>query len=690
MSYLYSSNRDPQDQFTQLEIQLDSGASAIVKMFSYYDLSATEVARADPYIILVQSAAPADSTPIGITRLPVEGTLAEGDVPVWSEDNASFVPGQAGGGGGSDASTSVKGISKLSVAPTSASNPIAVGTNDARVTGDQGAGTASIRTLGSGSTQAAAGDLVATLASTQTIAAAATGVAATDTAEINSKLATGLDVEVPAGNYLVNAKLTPVSGQKITLHKGAVIKAAIRDWVDDAIIDMIDVTDVTIEGGTLDGDRANNPAGRMFGLAIRGASSRIRVYRTRIVNVPALTSAGGFGGDGLYIGSGTGTPSDVRIRDVAVDNCVRQGLSVTKGENVRVTGCSFTNIVGTDPGAGVDLEPDVAGAVLRDIQITDNTIHTCGRGINVPLVSGSSEDTQGEILIARNRIYNITEPTYGSGIYVSNCREGVKVHTNFIRSAAKWGIYVEGGTDADIQDNTIRDCSTDGIRMGTCLRFGIKGNRVRHSVTGACILISAGTTSGDVEGNTLRLGAAAASYGVRSDVTTSIGIRNNDIYGDSTATGIGVYLGNGGDNHIIAGNTAQTMQYGIRTPAGADNNLVVDNMVKGCATPYLDAGAGNVYKDNDAGFLVGAGTVASAATIALPSSKIVSVTGTTTITSITAKPRDTEHTLVFAGALTVTDGSNLKLAGDFVTTAGDTLTLVCDGTNWQEIARSAI
>jgi hypothetical protein len=46
-------------------------------------------------------------------------------------------------------------------------------------------------------------------------------------------------------------------------------------------------------------------------------------------------------------------------------------------------------------------------------------------------------------------------------------------------------------------------------------------------------------------------------------------------------------------------------------------------------------------------------------------------------------------TLVFADALTVTDGSNLRLNGNFTTSADDTLTLVCDGTNWYEVARSA-
>jgi hypothetical protein len=41
--------------------------------------------------------------------------------------------------------------------------------------------------------------------------------------------------------------------------------------------------------------------------------------------------------------------------------------------------------------------------------------------------------------------------------------------------------------------------------------------------------------------------------------------------------------------------------------------------------------------------------------------------------------------------LTVTDGGNLNLAGDFITTTNDTLTLIYDSGfgNWNEITRSA-
>ena len=83
------------------------------------------------------------------------------------------------------------------------------------------------------------------------------------------------------------------------------------------------------------------------------------------------------------------------------------------------------------------------------------------------------------------------------------------------------------------------------------------------------------------------------------------------------------------------------------------------------------------------------GTVASAAALTLPSgATVVQVTGTTSITSITAQTAGRRVTLIFTGILTVTDGSNLKLATNFVTTADDTITLVSDGTNWYEEARS--
>lgn len=81
--------------------------------------------------------------------------------------------------------------------------------------------------------------------------------------------------------------------------------------------------------------------------------------------------------------------------------------------------------------------------------------------------------------------------------------------------------------------------------------------------------------------------------------------------------------------------------------------------------------------------------VASASAI-VPTGNSFHVTGTTNITSITATgiTAGTILYIIFDGVLTFTDGSNLKLAGNFVTTADDTITLLYDGSNFYEIARS--
>ncbi len=94
--------------------------------------------------------------------------------------------------------------------------------------------------------------------------------------------------------------------------------------------------------------------------------------------------------------------------------------------------------------------------------------------------------------------------------------------------------------------------------------------------------------------------------------------------------------------------------------------------------PFLNLGSG---------WLQGA-DVASASAVTLGNDgNFFKITGTTTITSITIKSAGTRVALWFTGVLTVTNGSNLKLNGNFVTAADSTLYLVSDGTNWRELSR---
>jgi hypothetical protein len=69
----------------------------------------------------------------------------------------------------------------------------------------------------------------------------------------------------------------------------------------------------------------------------------------------------------------------------------------------------------------------------------------------------------------------------------------------------------------------------------------------------------------------------------------------------------------------------------------------------------------------------------------------ITVTGTESINVINASYVGRKVTLLFSAALTISTAYNIKLSGgaSFISTANDTLTLVCNGTDWYEVSRSA-
>lgn len=290
-------------------------------------------------------------------------------------------------------------------------------------------------------------------------------------------------------------------------------------------------------------------------------------------------------------------------------------------------------------------------------------------------------------------------------------------------------IHVKGGSE----HNAIEDCSLEGA----CILEDGGSNRllIRNCEVGGAIKLSGGshdivegcdiwqdgmaafpqpdgiylTTCQDTQvlGNQV---AEAQNHGIRLD-GGSVGcvIANNSVVNSSEGTA-GVWNGItvnsdgavGTTNNIVIGNRCydrqgtKTQGYGIAvlSTGGADltaHNLIVGNALSGNLTGSLTVAAAvagtNVIQGNQ-----GAPTsVASAAALPVPpDGDVFHVTGTTTVTSIAAGAESLGRriTLIFDGILTFTDGSNLKLAGNLVTTADDTLSLVCDGTNWFEAGRS--
>lgn len=82
------------------------------------------------------------------------------------------------------------------------------------------------------------------------------------------------------------------------------------------------------------------------------------------VKVYGLTFDGS-GGDELYLTQS----NNVLVEDCYMKNGKRQGLSLIWGTNVTIRHCIFENTVGTDPQAGIDIEPNNAGEEIVNVLI---------------------------------------------------------------------------------------------------------------------------------------------------------------------------------------------------------------------------------------------------------------------------------------------------------------------------------
>ena len=127
------------------------------------------------------------------------------------------------------------------------------------------------------------------------------------------------------------------------------------------------------------------------------------------------------------------------------------------------------------------------------------------------------------------------------------------------------------------------------------------------------------------------------------------------------------------DDNVIYGSGSTVV--GITIGSASTDAQEGNNLIFGCATP--------VSKSNTITAATGVLTVPLGDDVF----QVTNVGGN--ITSISPVQKGRTIRLMFTGVLTVTDGSNLKMAGNFVTTADDTITLTCyDGTNWFEDCRS--
>jgi hypothetical protein len=273
------------------------------------------------------------------------------------------------------------------------------------------------------------------------------------------------------------------------------------------------------------------------------------------------------------------------------------------------------------------------------------------RGSN-PLYTGLVYNNQS-VNVSYNNIINALiydGCSLGQGMSIgSNCTNSVINASIF--SAAGVGVLVGGGGATTLASGNIfnintQECGTSGVNVDTYATFN-KFNIVSNK-----------------DGRT---GAAGDNFAV-------------DVLGDYNQFTV----------VIKEGSVPQTRGFVFR--AGASNNTIVDLLFD----PNLVEAVNDLGSGNSINYQSGVSTaVASSNAISLPfAGSLIPITGTTGIVTITANTVNAGRlvTLQFAASVAVNASGNIKLAGGvtFNATANDTLTLISDGTNWNEVARTVI
>jgi len=221
---------------------------------------------------------------------------------------------------------------------------------------------------------------------------------------LNTTASNGQVLRIPAGSYNINPLSFP-SNSKVLLDAGVTVTANGGYGTGDKMLN-IKSQNVTIAGAGASSvifqmrkseyaaEHSSDGSEYRHCLDIEGASN---------VTISGI-SCNRSGGDGLYIGAAgaEGPPSqNITITDSIFDQNFRQGFSLISGQHVFIYRCHFTNTSGTNPEAGIDIEPNNSHNAAADVHIEDSvTSGNNGPGVKVALwlMTGASPSVSVTLL----------------------------------------------------------------------------------------------------------------------------------------------------------------------------------------------------------------------------------------------------------------------------------------------------
>lgn len=303
-----------------------------------------------------------------------------------------------------------------------------------------------------------------------------------DTAVIQQVLdavpANGGTVFIPNGEYLINSlvALKPNSNTNLLLAPGAVLKAIPNAASLYHIINIVNKDHVTVQGGTIAGDRYGHLAATgEHGMGISIRSSRNVTIRDTVIK--------DCWGDGIYIGIVSASTriqcENINIVNVTCENNRRQGMSVTACVGGLALGSRFNQTKGVEPQSGIDIEPN-EGDVVQNFTVL-NCVCNDNQGSGIAIYGTTDDNARGNILEGNTCDRNLR------GIQVRGASQN-KVLYNHCSGNTDMGIRIAGNTRSgknqynQIIGNTVLDNGTKGIVVEGTSATDIGYNMFQHNV----------------------------------------------------------------------------------------------------------------------------------------------------------------------------------------------------------------
>jgi len=292
-----------------------------------------------------------------------------------------------------------------------------------------------------------------------------------DTTSIQAAINEGGTILLPMGTYVVGP-LWARDNSNIVFDGGAMLYAntsyAEEGALDNRVLNIVCVDNVTVV----------NPVIKMRKADYSGTGRH--QHCINIMSATKVRILGGYlydgGGDGIYVGRNvygdaeypaTDDPAeDVYLRDVIVDNCYRNGLSIVSVKRMWVDNCQFFESIGQDPQAGVDIEPNSGIDYIEHLYLSNvRTYNNGGNGIGVNLYGFRDTSLVANVTIDNHvdvgSYYGChTAETYGnpnSRVVINNSR-----YIDNVRA----GLFIESktltGFSLVVNNPYIQNCNTSG------------------------------------------------------------------------------------------------------------------------------------------------------------------------------------------------------------------------------------